>query len=91
MSYSIHPHPQLRVWGAPSLGADLVDYVVGEDWTEAIGRMTEAFAESLRNGTPPPITGEDNLRVMEVVEAAYRSAREDHGLAITLTTTPEVD
>jgi predicted dehydrogenase len=32
------------------------------------------LADSIRQHTPPPITGEDGLRALQVVEAIYRSA-----------------
>jgi predicted dehydrogenase len=36
----------------------------------------EAFAECVRNGTDPEATGEDGLRSLAVVLAAYRSSEE---------------
>jgi predicted dehydrogenase len=36
-------------------------------------------------GSAPPITGLDNMRVMEVAEATYRSAREGKPVAILQT------
>ena len=36
--------------------------------------MLRAFVDAARAGIDPPITGEDGLRAVEVVEAAYRSA-----------------
>ena len=35
----------------------------------------DAFARAVREGREPEITGEDGLRVMEVIDAVYRSAR----------------
>lgn len=34
----------------------------------------EDFAQAAKEGKPPPITGEDGLRVLSTVDAAYRSA-----------------
>lgn len=76
MSYAIRPEPKLKVWGAPSLGAEVVEYSVPEHWVDALRELTRAFVTSVETGAPPPVTGEDNLRVMEAVDAAYRSARE---------------
>lgn len=76
MAYTIRPEPRLKVWGAPTLGAKMVDYAVPESWTDALREMTRAFVGAVETGAPPPVTGEDNLRVMEVVDAVYRSARE---------------
>jgi predicted dehydrogenase len=58
---------------------------VPETWVDALGGMTRAFVRACETGTPPPITGEDNLRVIEVVEAAYRSSREGRRVPITQT------
>jgi predicted dehydrogenase len=44
--------------------------------------MTRAFVHACEAGTLPPITGEDNLRVIEVAEAAYRSSREGRRVKI---------
>jgi predicted dehydrogenase len=82
MAYMRSPEPRLKIWGAPSLGADVVDYAVPEFWGDALREMTRAFVRSAETGAPPPITGEDNMRVIEVAEAAYRSAREGRPVAI---------
>lgn len=36
-------------------------------------RFVDDFVRAIREGKPPPITGEDGLRVLLIVEAAYRS------------------
>ena len=82
MSYKLVPEPRLKVWGAPSLGAGVVDFALRDDWVDALGEMTRAFVHACRTGDPPPVTGEDNLRVMEVATAAYRSARESRRVAV---------
>lgn len=82
MSYTVKPEPRLKVWGAPSMGADIIEYAVPEHWVDALREMTRAFVHSVQTGTPPPITGEDNMRVIEAVEAAYRSSREGRRVAI---------
>jgi predicted dehydrogenase len=84
MAYTLRPEPRLKVWGAPSLGADVVEYSVPEHWVDALREMTHAFVAAVQNGTPPPITGVDNMRVMEVAEAAYRSSREEKRVRIEL-------
>lgn len=88
MSYKLVPEPRLKVWGAPSLGAATVEYAVRDNWVEALREMTRAFVDACEAGTPPPISGEDNLRVIEVAEAAYRSSRE--GRRITIQHVPVV-
>ena len=37
--------------------------------------LVDAFVRSVQTGTPPPITGVDGLRAVEIVAAAYESAR----------------
>jgi UDP-N-acetyl-2-amino-2-deoxyglucuronate dehydrogenase len=75
MRYVMHPEPRLTAWGAESLGGSIVEYSLPEHWVSALGEMTRAFAYSIRTGTQPPVSGEDNLRVIEVAQAAYASAR----------------
>ncbi len=82
LSYKLVPEARLLVWGAPSLGADVIDYAIRDNWVDALGEMTRAFVRACETGTPAPITGEDNLRVMEVAAAAYRSAREERRVKI---------
>lgn len=73
-------------------GHIFADHVHREAWV-ARGREREAlavaagvatvaatardFVATVRNGTPPPITLEDGLRAVAVVEACYRSAARD--------------
>jgi predicted dehydrogenase len=85
LSYRFVPEPRLKVWGAPSLGAGVVDYAIRDNWVDALGEMTRAFVRACETGTPPPISGEDNLRVMEVAGAAYRSSREGRRVKIERT------
>lgn len=82
MSYRLVPEPRLKVWGAPSLGAGVIEYTIQDNWVDALGEMTRAFVHACETGTPPPISGEDNLRAIEVAEAAYRSAREGRRVQI---------
>jgi predicted dehydrogenase len=42
--------------------------------SDADRSMLRAFVDAMRAGVDPPVTGEDGLRAVEVVEAAYRSA-----------------
>ncbi len=45
--------------------------------TQASGdpEMVSAFVDAVRNDTPPPVTGEDGLRAVQVALGAYESAR----------------
>jgi predicted dehydrogenase len=87
MAYTMAPEPRLKVWGVASLGAETVEYAVPEHWGDALRELTRAFVHAVETGTPPPITGVDNMRVIEVAEATYRSARE--GKRVAITQTPE--
>ncbi len=82
ISYCLTPEPKLKIWGAPSLGADVVEYSVPEHWVVALGEITRHFVDAAQNGATPPVTGEDNMRVMEIVDATYQSAREGRKVAI---------
>jgi predicted dehydrogenase len=46
------------------------------------GSVTGAFVEAVADGRQPMTAGRDALEVTRVIDAAYRSAREQH--AITL-------
>ncbi len=83
MSYTMTPEPRLKVWGAPSLGAGTVEYAVSESWVDALREMTRAFVQAVQTNSPPPITGLDNMRVIEAAEAAYRSSREGRRVQIS--------
>ena len=74
MMFSWRPRAVLRVWGAPSLGADLVEYHLEDSWDVAMGEMTRAWVESALNDTDSPMTGLDGLRVLEASLAAYESS-----------------
>jgi predicted dehydrogenase len=82
ISYCLTPEPKLKIWGAPSLGADVVEYLVPEHWMVALGELSRHFVDAVQNGTTPPVTGEDNYRVMEIIDATYQSAREGRKVAI---------
>jgi predicted dehydrogenase len=82
MSYMLRPEPRLKVWGAPSLGADVVEFSVPEHWVDALRELTRAFVRTIETGSPLPSTAEDNLRVMEVLDATYQSAREGRKVRI---------
>ena len=74
MMFSWRPRANLRVWGAPSLGSDVVEYHLEDAWDVAMGEMTRAWVKAAVEDTEPPITGLDGLRVMEAVLAAYESS-----------------
>ena len=44
--------------------------------------VDEAFFQCILNGGPPPVSARDGLRVMEVVDAVYRSKREGRYIEI---------
>ena len=78
MMFSWRPKANLRVWGAPSLGSDIVEYHLLEDsWDIAMGAMAKAWIEAAQAGTPPPQSGLDGLRVIEASLAAYESSMQE--------------
>lgn len=83
MSYSMRPEPKLKVWGAPKLlGAEIVEFALPEHWVDALGGLVKEFVRAIETGTPPAVTAEDNLRVMEVLDATYQSAKEGRKVQI---------
>jgi len=82
MAYTMRPEPVLKVWGAPSLGANLVEYTIRENWIDALGALAAAFGATISTGAPMPVTAIDNVRVMEVIDATYQSAREGRRVTI---------
>ena len=59
---------RLDLWGRREDGASWRSF--GSDANAA---MLRAFVDAVRTGGEPPVTGEDGLRAVEIVEAAYRS------------------
>ncbi|WP_435156408.1 Gfo/Idh/MocA family protein [Haladaptatus sp. DFWS20] len=47
-------------------------------------RLIEAFADAIREGREPPVPGEDGLRALEVIEAAYEAGRCDNPIELPL-------
>ena len=82
MAFTLRPDPVLKVWGAPSLGGDVVQYVIRENWIDALGELARSFAQTITTGAPERITAIDNVRVMEVVDATYQSARDSRRVPI---------
>jgi predicted dehydrogenase len=52
-------------------------------WGDDFDRlMISDWLAALRAGNPPPITGEDGLRAVELVQSAYQSARTHQPVAV---------
>jgi predicted dehydrogenase len=52
-------------------------------WGDDFDRlMIGDWLAALRAGNPPPITGEDGLRAVELVQSAYQSARTNQPVAV---------
>jgi predicted dehydrogenase len=61
---------------ASVLYSDRQHAILQQGWGSNIDRgMVAAFVDAVTAGTRVPVTGEDGLRAVEVVEAAYASAR----------------
>lgn len=83
ISYALTPEPKLKIWGAPVLlGANVVEYSVPENWVDALRELSREFVNAIETGAKPPVTAEDNCRVMEVIDATYQSARESRKVTI---------
>ncbi len=82
MAYTFRPEPKLKVWGASSVTADVVEYSIRENWIDALGELAKAFATTITTGSPAPVTATDNVRAMEVIDATYQSARESRRVTI---------
>ena len=50
---------------------------------EAFAAMVQDFVDALRNGRQPPVTGEDGLMAVAMVEAGYRSSALGQAVNIT--------
>ena len=51
---------------------------------EFLREEVEALADAVANDTEPPVTGEEGRHTVEVIEAAYRSARTGQSVALPL-------
>ena len=79
ISYALTPEPKLKIWGAPKLlGANVVE----EQWVDALRELSREFVNAIETGAKPPVTAEDNYRVMEAIDATYQSAREGRKVSI---------
>jgi predicted dehydrogenase len=60
------------------MGGTLVDAVPELPQEKGINeydREIAAFVQSIRTGVPPPVTAEQGLTVMRIIDALYRSAQ----------------
>ncbi|MEU3983751.1 Gfo/Idh/MocA family oxidoreductase [Streptomyces sp. NPDC026672] len=79
--------PQIEIQGtvSPWEGRQYLD-LVGEERYEACYRdLLVAFADSIRNDTPPVPDAEDGRRALEMILAAYESAREGRHVSFPFT------
>jgi predicted dehydrogenase len=75
---SDHPH----FAGSPMVSRDF-DAKPTQGYSGLMGReYVRAFADAILQGKEPPITGEDGLAALRVVEAVYRSDRERRWVAV---------
>ena len=74
MMFSWQPQASLRVWGAATEGARMMEYHLADSWDVAMREMTRDWVAAAQAGTPPPQTGLDGLRVLEAAIAAYESS-----------------
>lgn len=77
MMFSWRPQSNLRVWGTPSRGGDVIEYRLDDSWDVAMGAMTRDWIDAATHGTAPPQSGLDGLRVLEACLAAYESSAQE--------------
>jgi myo-inositol 2-dehydrogenase/D-chiro-inositol 1-dehydrogenase len=51
-------------------------------YTEAYAAEIAAFVRALREGTPPPTTGQDGLMALALADAAVRSVETGRSVAV---------
>jgi predicted dehydrogenase len=64
--------------GAQAWRAESADWL----WENGYPQELEHFLTCFREGRTPEESGEDGVRVLEILEAAYRSAREGRTVAL---------
>ncbi|NOY57014.1 MAG: Gfo/Idh/MocA family oxidoreductase [Actinobacteria bacterium] len=64
--------PALRVWR----NGTWTERDSANDWAGSVKVSVDAFCAAVANGTEPPVTGADGRRIVQIIEAAYASARE---------------
>ncbi len=83
---------RLRFWGGdsqvfltePAAGLPAREWVKRHAEANVHVALYEALADALRAGQPPPVTGEDGRRALEVVLAIYRAAQSGQPVALPL-------
>ena len=65
----------------PRAGEPVTTAIVGEWFNDAFGESMRAFLAQLDGGPAHPSAGSEDLKVMAVVEAAYRSAAEHRAVS----------
>ncbi len=82
----------MKIYGDPvyqvvvsKLGGEAAHYTVGQIQTNeapSASGVIDAFIDSIVNKTPPPVTGEDGLRGLQVVFAAMESSEKKSAVRI---------
>ncbi|HEX3444737.1 MAG TPA: Gfo/Idh/MocA family oxidoreductase, partial [Chthoniobacterales bacterium] len=75
----IHIHyqksPQLEVSGSGIAGRAYYDWLAEERYEVCYRDLLLEFADSIREGREPSVTGTDGRIALSVIEAAYRSSK----------------
>ena len=71
-----HDDSEVREWRPGVFDA------VRRDFWRTIDAHIAAFVDAIRDGQPPPVSGEDGRRALELAEAAGRSFREQHSVGV---------
>ena len=78
---ALRPNRPLEVISEKTYG-DREPHDIAYEQESQFKRMWQAFGKAMATGQPPPVTGQDGRKAIEVVLAAYKSA--DEGRAIRL-------
>jgi predicted dehydrogenase len=78
---ALHPNRPLEVISEKTYG-DREPHDIAYEQESQFKRMWQAFGKAMATGQPPPVTGQDGRKAIEVVLAAYKSA--DQGRTISL-------
>jgi predicted dehydrogenase len=88
--------PQVELYGGdqPYEGSNFWDYEGEGRYDTGYRRLLQSFVQSVQNDTPPPVTGEDGRKALEISLAGYMSSRDGKEIELPMPTsfrwTPDV-
>ncbi len=81
-----HKTPQVELYAGdqPLEGSSFWDYEGEDRYGSAYRRMLASFIESILSSTPPPVTGEDGRKALEISLAGYLSSLEGREIKLPI-------